>query len=173
MRPHPSSGPSVVFAASLVVITAGTWWWRAHVFRGQQAEVTGGSWEHVKNEYPLSSETPEPPKLSPEMVEAVVRANPFSPDRRLLPSPTNGEPEGEGGVSEPVKPKFVYKGRIDLGKRQRAIVEDTTTHKTHFLEVGQEVTGFKVLDISESQVVLSDLNTSENVVLSLTSRASP
>ena len=122
----------------------------------------------------MVTDVPPQPLLSTETVEALVRANPFSPQRRLKPPPSGGETGG--GSGEPVaapKPKFFFKGRIDLGKRQRAIVEDTTSHKTYFLEVGQEVAGFKVLDIAENRVVLSDLQTKQEVVVSLSLRESP
>jgi hypothetical protein len=64
-------------------------------------------------------------------------------------------------------PKFVYKGRINVGSRQRAILEDAAARKTYFLEVGQAVAGFKVLDIAENRVVLSDPQTNQEVVVSL------
>ena len=118
----------------------------------------------------------EPPMLSQEMADAVVRADPFSPQRRLVPPPATGgtgDREGSGDGGQPPQPAFTYKGRVHLGQRQRAIVEETTTRKTYFLEVGQEVAGFKVLDIAENQVVLSNLHTHEEVVVSLTTTALP
>ena len=67
-------------------------------------------------------------------------------------------------------PQFIYKGRINLGKKQRAVIEETTAKKTYFLEVGQAVAGFKVLDIQEKQVILSDPQTSKEVAVSLASK---
>ena len=112
------------------------------------------------------------PTVGPETVEAVVQANPFSPQRRFVPPPTTGG--SAGAASPPIdKAQFLYKGQISVGKRQRAIMENTTTRKTHFLEVGQEVAGFKVLDIAQNQVVLSDLQLHEDVVVPLVTSAGP
>jgi len=130
-------------------------------------------WTHVQEQYPIPSEPEEAQKLSPEAFEAIRAANPFSSARRLKP-PTDSS--SEGGASATVAapaPQFVYKGLIKFGNRQRAILEDLTTHKTHFLEVGQEVAGFKVLDIAENRVVLSDPKTKEELVVSIASKASP
>ena len=137
--------------------------------------MKGESWAHVQEQYPIPQEPPEAPKLSPETTEAIIAANPFSPKRRSAP-PAVESGTGDGGTpqpAEPPKPKFTFKGLIKLGNRSRAIVEDTVNHKTYFLEVGQEVAGFKVLDIAEKQVVLSDLLTREEVVVSIAPKATP
>jgi len=128
----------------------------------------------VEEQYPMPSELEEAPKLSPEMFETILAANPFSSDRRLKP-PTDTAASGGGPRSpaRPATPQFVYKGLIKFGNRQRAILADLTTGKTHFLEVGQEVAGFKVLDIAENRVVLSDPQTTEELVVSIASKASP
>ena len=60
-----------------------------------------------------------------------------------------------------------------MGAVRRAIVEDAANKKTYFLQVGQEVAGFKVLDIDESQVILSDLNTQKQMVVSRSLATSP
>lgn len=155
------------------VAMTGTWWWRVSVFRGTPVQVNRESWEHVKREYPFSEEVEAPQPLPKETLEAIVRANPFSPQRRpLTPERGGGDGASGGGVAEgpevPPQPQFVYKGRILVGQRPRAIVEDLTAKKTYFLEVGQAVAGFKVLDMTEKQVVLSDPQTHEDVVVSLT-----
>ena len=174
MTGNSQLGQSIVLTIALAVIASGTWWWQAGVFRAKPTEVKSDAWDHVKEDYPLVQEPSTPPRLSAEMVDALVHANPFSSQRRLVPPPSGGDATGAGAEAiEPPKPKFAYKGHLNLGSRQRAIVEDTTTHKTHFLEVGQEVAGFKVLDITENRVVLSDLHTHEEIVLSVTSPASP
>ena len=173
---RPPAGNAITLAACLAVLTVGTWWWQNAVFRTKPIEVKGESWGHVKEAYPIPGAAPESPILSPGMVEAVVHANPFSPERRLNPPSSTGGAEA-GGASgesgEAPRPKFLYKGQVKLGKRPRAIVEEAATHKTYFLEVGQEVSGFKVLDIAENRVVLSDPQTHEEVVVSLTSSAGP
>ena len=163
---------STVLAVTLALIVAVAWRWQAAVFHAPRDEIKSESWDHVKKEYPMPREAADPPQLAPELVESVVRANPFSPTRQLTPL-AGGRSGGSGGATTKPPPlQFRYKGRINLGK-QRAIVEETTTHKTYFLEVGQEVAGFKVLDIAENRVVLSDGQTKQEVVVSLTSQEAP
>ncbi len=165
---------SVAIAVILGFVTAATWWWRSTIFHAKRIEIRDQGWDRAKEEYPLITELPVLPTLSTETVEAVIRANTFSAQRRLKPPSTGAEAAGGGGeLLVPPKAKFLFKGRINLGKRQRAIVEEAVTHKTYFLEVGQEVAGFKVLDIAENQVVLSDLQTHEEVIVSLAAPAAP
>ena len=119
-------------------------------------------------------ELAEAQKLSPEIFEAIISANPFSPVRRIAPpSGAPGSGDRPADVTASPTPEFTYKGLITLGSRQRAILEEVATHKTHFLEVGQDVAGFKVLDIAENRVVLSDPQTKEEIVVSVASKASP
>ena len=162
---------SSILTVGLVLITAVVWRWQADVFRAPRDEVKRESWEGVKDTYPMPKENAEPPQLSSDLAESVVRANPFSPKRRLVPAA--GGPSGSDAASKPATPRFLYKGRINLGQRQRAIVEETTAHKTYFLEVGQEVAGCKVLDIAENRVVLSDPQTRQEIIVSLTAPGSP
>jgi hypothetical protein len=128
----------------------------------------------VEEQYPMPAELGDAQKLSPEVFEAIMAANPFSSVRRLKPPTDASTPEGGLRVpTAPPAPQFVFKGLIKFGNRQRAILEDVTTRKTYFLEVGQEVAGFKVLDIAENRVVLSDPQTKEEIVVSVASKASP
>ena len=167
-----TSGAIVVLLACAALIMAATWAWHARVFHTGTAGVAGDPWEQVKQAYPLAETPPELAPLSAQSAQAVIQANPFSPERRRLPAQGDDGTGGEGtttSLEPPPKPHFLYKGRINVGKRQRAILEEVSTHKTYFLEVGQEVAGFKVLDITQKQVLLSDPNTHEEVVVSLAS----
>ena len=170
-------GSSVALILTLVLGLAGTWWWQQSIVSLKHDEVHPVSWEQVKTDYPIPTESSEPAKLSPETAQAIVRMNPFSPKRHLgapTPAGTSAPPDLSGtGAQDAGQVKFAYRGRINLGNRQRAIVEDTTVHKTYFLEVGQEVAGFKVLDIAENRVVLPNLQTNEELMVSLASTASP
>ena len=165
-----SSGSSVGLAAVLVVITAMTLWWQIGVFhaRAKPSGVTDDAGDEVKEAYPLPHDRTRSPTFSRAMADRVVQANPFSPQRRAVP-PTSGggSEEGAGPTIEPPRPKFIFKGQITVGKQLRGIVEDANTGKTLFLEVGQEVAGFKVLDISQRQVVLWDASTQEELVVTL------
>ena len=166
MANRTSAAPSVALAVSLVVVMLLVWNWRAVVSRRQDKGVKPESWVHVKKKYPLVPDLAGTFALSPELVDRVVRANPFSALRRRAPAV---EAVQSVEPSAPPPPRFIYKGRVQLGTRERAVVEETTAGKTYFLEVGQEVAGFKVLDISENQVVLSDPLTNKEVAVSLTS----
>jgi len=155
-------------------LAGGAWWWRTSVFGAGRVELISERWDQVKEHYLMA---PAPVELAPrsaELAEAVVQANPFASERRALPPSDAETPAGGGGGSPPApKPQFVYKGQINLGSRQRAIIEDTVAKKTYFIETGQVVAGFKVLDIAENRVVLSDPQTNEEVVVSLIAPASP
>jgi hypothetical protein len=162
--------PAVGLAVTTTAVALATWSWQASVFRTHPTEVTEEAWGEVKDAYPLPQDAVPRAPFSAEMADAVVRANPFSPQRRFVPPPPSQG--GAGGAPEPIaSPRFIYKGQISVGGRQRAIVENTTAQKTHFLEVGQEVAGFKVLDITQNRVVLSDLQTHKDVVVPLVSTA--
>jgi len=174
-----SSKNSAVSTITLALATAGiavlVWWWRSTMVRLEPVSVKGEPWTHVQEQYPMPQDISERSKLSPETSETILAANPFSPTRGAVPPSGDGGASSGGGTApaEPPKPKFTFKGLIKLGSRVRAIVEDATSQKTHFLEVGQEVAGFKVLDIAENQVLLSNLLTSEEVVVALTPKAAP
>lgn len=165
----------LLLPVGVVLLAIGAWWWRASVFHSQEVRLPGERWEQVKRTYPLPQEIEHAQTVSSQMADVILQANPFSAKRREAPPRADGGAANGGQGGEPIPPpaKFIYKGHINLGKRQRAIVEDVNNHKTHFLEAGQEVAGFKVLDISENRVVLSDLQTNEEVVLSLTAPPSP
>ena len=170
--PRPSLLSASTLAFGMGVCALGAWSWQAKVLRAPRLELGAEPWDQVKHAYPIPDNVPDVSTLSTDTVEAILRANPFSPQRRQLPA-TSGSEVGSGPTAvEPPKPMFIYKGRINLGQRQRAIMEDVATKKTYFLEVGQEVATFKVLDITESQVLLSDPQTSEPVVVPLSSKNS-
>lgn len=169
----PSRGSvaaSAAAAAGLAAVLVLTWQWRAGVVRTERAAPDRESWAGIQDEFPLPGDSrPAITGLPPAAVESTTAANPFSPQRRTVPDTAGG---GEGqtgstGTQAPAGPQLTFKGRILVGPRQRAVVEDLTAKKTHFLEVGQEVAGFKVLDIAEAQVLLSDPRTGSEVVLTL------
>ncbi len=167
---------SAIACAVVVALGAGgAWWWHRTVAATQSLGLPEELWEQVKEAHPMREPSADIIPLSPQMVDAVIKANPFSPKRREVPPQTaDRATDTPESASQPPSPKFTYKGRILVGSRQRAIVEDVVNHKTHFLEVGQEVTGFKVLDMAENRVVLLDPQSREEMVLTLTAaRATP
>jgi len=174
MRGRTTLGLAVSLAMLAGLLVGGAAWWRIRVLRAPSTEVTEESWHHVQDMYPTVQDAADGVTLSTELIKEVVRANPFTPERRLVPPPERTETAGGVVGSGPAPgPMFAYKGRVNLGARQRAIIEHLATHKTYFLEVGQEVAGFKLLDIQESQVVLSEPQTHEAVAVTLTSAALP
>ena len=174
MNPRSAVGPSVALALALVAATAAVWWWQISVFRTPQVDVREEMWKRVKDEYPIVNDNQPTASFSLENAAAVARANPFSPTRHVVPrSVPEGKEGGGGEAGEFLTPRFIYRGHIRVGQSQRAILEDAATKKTHFLEVGQEVAGFKVLDIAQQQVVLWNVKTQERVVVSLVSATSP
>ena len=177
MAAKSSWEPSVILAVLVSCAAASAWWWQQRVARtAGEISVKGESWHRVKEEYPLPQESAETAILPKDVLEAIVKANPFSQKRRVAPPPESEEANGSSaGPAAPPAPKFAYKGGVNLGKRQRAIVEDIANHKTYFLEVGQEVAGFKVLDIDDKRVLLSDLRakTELEVLLATTASSAP
>lgn len=170
MHARPLSNPAVGLAVATAVVALATWRWQASIVRAQPTQAIEDAWEQVKEAYPLPQDAAPRASFSAEMADALVRANPFSPQRRFVPPPPTQRIGGQ--LTEPLQPAaFIYKGQISVGKRQRAILENTATQKTHFLEVGQEVAGFKLLDIAQTQVVVSNLHTHEDVVVPLVSSA--
>ena len=165
----------VALSVSLAVAALAVVRWRVVAVRGERVEAAGESWDRVKDAYPILQEEPSQavPGLEPAWVDAVLHANPFSPQRRPVGAEDLEETARDAGGSAgaAITPQFLYKGHINLGQRQRAIVEETTNGKTYFLEVGQEVAGFKVLDISQTQVVLSDTKTAQQMVIMLKAEA--
>lgn len=155
----------IALAASAMVWA---WWWKAQVL--MQTGMLAGRDEpsdQIRADFPLPPDALEPARIPDGMLEGIVRANPFDIERRKKALDAASPAGAPRAVVEPPQPQFIYKGRVNLGARQRAILEDTTSRKTHFLEVGQEVAGCKLLDIQETQVVLSTLNSNEQVVVTL------
>ena len=164
----PIPWDTIALAILLACVAAGTWEWQHQVRASRKAPALTEPWKHVREQFPLPAADDEM-MVAPELkLEAMVKANPFSAKRREEPpKPAAGGAQG-GKAEVKAPPKFVYKGRVTMGANQRAVVEDLTTKKTHFLQVGQEVAGFRVLDIGETQVVLSSPTSPEPLTLSLT-----
>lgn len=154
-------------AACLVIAAVG---WQRHLLHREHAPATTESWQQVRERFPIPAPLSPPNEASAEVLATVLRANPFSPARRQAPQVTTASSTGSTTPAKPAAAQFIYKGRVLLGTTQRAIVEDVSTKKTYFLQVGQDVAGLKVLDISETQVVLSDPQTSKETVVSIISK---
>src|SRR3989338_9136504 len=116
---------------------------------------------------PLSLRIPS--ETTAETWQGLLRANPFSRARRHVSPPAAEAPTGT--PEKPLPPQFVFKGRVSMGTKQRGILEDRRQKKTHFVQVGQDVLGFRVVEIAEDRIVLSDVKTNERVDIPLASKA--
>lgn len=155
---------SVLVAAGITMVAATTWWWQANL-PSDDPVVDIATWHEAKKRYP-SPKSIEFTTLPPEMLQGIILGNLFSPDRGLVITQEGSQGNTDQQATEPAEPKepiFIYKGNVKLGSRLRAIVEDVGIGKTYFLEVGQEVAGYKVLDIAENRVVLSHPKTNEEI----------
>jgi len=168
---NPVPWDTMVMTVLLTFLAAGAWKWRTAVRDQGSPPVITESWQHVEQDFPMPTAMLQPSDTSREALEALVKADPFSQQRRQSASAAEaGQAPGSRPPVQKPAAQFVYKGRILMGTRQRAVVEDLTSKKTHFLEIGQEIEGFKVLDITETQVVLSKPNSQDSLVLSLTAK---
>lgn len=167
---------AIILAVAAVAMAVGTWQWRQRALRITKPPSGEESWQHVQARYPIPVAPAESVEIPEALLQGIIKANPFSPERRRAHQPPEESSDAATREPEPIPPKLLYKGHVAMGNKQRAIVEDTNTKKTYFLQVGQEVAGCKVLDISERQVLLSDPQSPEPVALTLTpkgTRAAP
>ena len=173
-QPATSSTPQVpwdaaIVAMCLVAAAIGAAHWQQRIHRTRALPSAIEPWKHVREQFPMPQAFDDRIKTSTPELQSVVKANPFSSKRREAPVLLPGKVEGApAAAAKPVPPQFVYKGRITMGAKNRAILEELKSKKTYFLQIGQEVAGFKILDISETQVVLSNPNSQEPLTLSLT-----
>ncbi len=164
---------ALIMTGGCLVLMLGAWAWQ-HAMRHPSLAALAAreSLEHVRTRFPVPEPLTEAPTAPADFVGAVTRANPFSPQRQPLTRSATASSTTGAASTESLAPQFVYKGRIVMGTAQRAVLEDTTTRKTYFLQVGQEAIGFKVLDIADTQVTLANLHTHEELVIPLPSSAS-
>ena len=134
------------------------------------AAQTSGS--ELRERFPLPAPFHPPEEQASVLLKMAAQTRPFS-SHRGEPPPAASLPGGSAIPAAAAPPVFVYKGVVVMGTLRRAIVEEAASKKTYFLQVGQEVAGFKVLDIDESRVILSQPNTQEQMVVSRSPTTSP
>jgi hypothetical protein len=161
---------TAVFCLFLAALAFG---WQRAVSRTVKTAATPSSWERVREQAPMPREFVQTADVPEAVFQAVVRANPFSPQRRRVPLVTPSASSGTPQAPQVLPAQFVYKGRVLMGRTQRAVLEEVNTKKTSFVEIGQAVEGFTVLDITEIQVILSNPQTHEEVVVPVSSKAKP
>ena len=84
---------------------------------------------------------------------SIVERNPFV---RLEPRVVEegSETSGEEGVDEK-KILFIYRGMASVGNVVRAVLEEPTSREVFFASSGGQVGKYKVLDITQDTVILS------------------
>ncbi len=70
---------------------------------------------------------------------------------------------------EEATPVFVYKGRIASGNRLVVIIGQTRSGEVIMASIGEYVDGYKVLDITDTEVILSKKG-EENIILNTIER---
>ncbi len=100
--------------------------------------------------------------------EGVLKRSPFFRVRRPEPGRKASTITPFAPVEE-AAPKFIYKGRISSGKRLVVIIGQTRSGEVVMVSRGDNVGGYKVLDITDTEVILSKEG-EENVVLSTIER---
>lgn len=157
MSPVIALREKLLTAALLLVLVA-----TLVVTRQQQAtdaHRSVGALPRAPEERELERSFPVPP-LS---VEALQRTEDFTaytpllehdPFVRIQTAPSAGASAQEP-AEQPVESQLLFRGRVILGQRQVAVIEVESSHETLFVGLGQDVEGFKVIDIAEERVVLS------------------
>lgn len=100
--------------------------------------------------------------LSFTYYEGMLKRSPF-----FKVQPKVGLPAQAEGPSVPVEdqtPVFVYKGKIASGGRLTVIIAQTRSGEVFMVSRGDSVDGYKVLDITNTEVILSKKG-AENIVL--------
>lgn len=94
--------------------------------------------------------------------EGMLKRSPFSKVKLKQPKPTQAK-RAVLPVEEST-PEFLYKGKIVAGNRLVVIIEETRTGRVSMVSKGDTVDGYKVLDILDTEVILSKKG-EENIVL--------
>ncbi|HAM41066.1 MAG TPA: hypothetical protein DDX89_05065 [Candidatus Omnitrophica bacterium] len=160
---------SIVLAVVCAGVSLAAWQWQRALHARQPSAVVTERWEHVRELFPPPEPLRIPSETTAETWQGLLRANPFSRARRHVSPPAAEAPTGT--PEKPLPPQFVFKGRVSMGTKQRGILEDRRQKKTHFVQVGQDVLGFRVVEIAEDRIVLSDVKTNERVDIPLASKA--
>jgi len=85
--------------------------------------------------------------------EGMLKRSPF-----FKVQPRQAKASTAGTVVLPVEestPVFLYKGKIAAGNRLLVIIEQTRSGETFMVAKGEQLNGYKVLDITDTEVILS------------------
>jgi len=94
--------------------------------------------------------------------EGMLKRSPFFKVVPKQAKPTQAKPEVV--PVENSTPRFLYKGKISVGGRLVVIIEQTRSGETFMVSKGESLDGYKVLDIMDTEVILSKKG-EENVVI--------
>jgi hypothetical protein len=167
MKRFPLS--NLFFTLTSAILSVAAWQWYASTKTQPPVSLETQKWELVRERFPMPDRSGELSGAKAVALESMVSSDPFSPMRGQATQQASEENTQTTATNlpEPQHAKFVYKGRILMGNSERAILEDLTTGKTYFLQVGQEVEGHKVLDILDTAVVLLPVFSKEPITLNL------
>jgi len=163
---------SIVAAVCWVVLAVGALVWSRSAPHRRDHPAVEEPWEHVRERFPLQESLKAVPEVSEAWLAAVMRANPFSSKRRDAAAASVPNPSQPPPPPPPPPALFMYKGRVQMGSKERAVLEDATSKKTYFVEPSQKIAGFEVLEILEDRVVLSNLQTGEALTVQLSAKES-
>jgi len=98
----------------------------------------------------------------PPEYEIIIEKNPFSPERKYTPAPSEKNGKGEGGISEEYKRQLILRGTFWNGKQYFAVIEVKAglKNKLHLeksrllLQKGESLGDCVVEEIKRGEVVL-------------------
>ena len=161
---------ALVGALVWLVFATAAWLWQRTTLDRLERPVAQEPWEHVRERFPTEEAMKPASAVSEAWLQVVTHANPFSSKRREAASSTQINPSQSAATTTPSPPPpalFLYKGRLQMGSKQRAVLEDMTGKKTYFAEAGQIVAGCEVLEIHDDRVLLLNQQTGETLTVAL------
>jgi hypothetical protein len=152
-----------------LAFAAAAWQWQRTTLDRLERPAVQEPWEHVRERFPMEESIKPASTVSEAWLQVVTHANPFSSKRREVATPTQPDALQLSTSAPPPPPPalFLYKGRVQMGSKQRAVLEDAAGKKTYFAEVGQTVAGHEVLEIDDERVVLLSQQTGETLTVAL------
>lgn len=99
--------------------------------------------------------------------EGMLKRSPFFKVRPKVARQAKGEIEPL--TVEERTPRFIYKGKIVAAARLVVIIKQTRSGETFMVSKGENLNGYKVLDITDAEVILSKKG-EEHIILSTVER---
>ncbi len=117
-----------------------------------------------------------PPEINIDRIQNLVAFSYYEGMLRRSPFFQAQPREGTAGAAssavallEETAPKFIYKGKMVLGERLVVLIEQTRLDEVVMVSQGDNIAGYKVLDITDTEVILSKEG-EEDIVLNTVER---